>query len=112
MQVPLQAGPPAFKYRGKKKQKHVGGWARWFQMAVRMSPRLWLHMSRPASVVVSSSFVLADDRAGTKKYLGIWLDSTLPDRRAVHTLAREPVVVVADSLHTGGDFEMAVVLLA
>lgn len=78
-------------------------------MAVRMSPRLWLHVSRPASVVVSSSFVLADDRAGTKN---IWLDSTLPDRRAVHTLAREPVVVVADSLHTGGDFEMAVVLLA
>lgn len=25
MQVPLQAGPPASKYRGKKKQKHLGG---------------------------------------------------------------------------------------
>lgn len=69
-------------------------------MAVRMSPRLWLHMSRPASVVVSSSFVLADDRAGTKSHL-VGLDPSGP--AVLFTLACEPVVVVADSLHTGGD---------
>lgn len=50
-------------------------------MAVRMSPRLWLHMSRPASVVVSSSFVLVDDSAGTKDVL---VGVEPPERRAVH----------------------------
>lgn len=69
-------------------------------MAVRMSPRLWLHTSRPGLRDGVKFICLVDDRAGTKTHL--WLGSTLRTG-VLFTLACEPVVVVADSLHTGGD---------
>ena len=46
MQVPLQAGVQV--PWGEKATKQELGWARWCQMAVRMSPRLWLHRGQPA----------------------------------------------------------------